>query len=219
MRTTSFWARRGPRLILAACGLVILLSVFSIGKQVLAARAAAQFLPNESRALPTIPGISSRSRIEPNLSYVAAAIARREVPIICWSTEDWGEHSYSGYTSHRPLRIHLSPDVCEGLTRLAYRHLPVRDEEAKTLAFAVLLLTHEAVHARGYTNEAQAECYGMQLMPAAGEMLGATPGEAQRLASLYWQHWYPKHKDTAYHSDACRNNGGLDLWPETDVWP
>jgi hypothetical protein len=85
-------------------------------------------------------------------------------------------------------------------------------------AVAVHVLAHEAIHLRGWTNEAVAECYGLQHSAQVARGLGATAKQAQGLAHLYWTVIYPDMPDE-YRTEDCVNGGRLDLHKDSDIWP
>jgi hypothetical protein len=191
-------------------------------------------LPHDWGPLPIIAGPSDESRIEPRFSRVASTLSGRRAEVRCWSREDWQKRAsewarwpdvsplgpWRGYTSKDHERINLPPAVCDSLTRLVYEHVAARkDSWPDALAWSVALLAHEAQHVRGISNEAMAECYGMQSISTATRELGRTDEEGRYLASLYWENSYPDQKDPVYYSRECRNGGRLDLHPESDGWP
>lgn len=74
---------------------------------------------------------------------------------------------------------------------------------------AVHVLSHEARHLAGTTDEAHAECEAVQRDAAAARALGATAQDAHRLARLYWAVDYPGLPD-AYRSGSCGPGGSWD---------
>ena len=85
-------------------------------------------------------------------------------------------------------------------------------------ALGVHTLAHEAIHLRGWTDEALAECYGVQYTADVARTLGATSTQAQRLAEFYWRMVYPEMPDE-YRTPDCVDGGRLDLHKDSDVWP
>ncbi len=85
-------------------------------------------------------------------------------------------------------------------------------------AIAVHVLAHEAIHLRGWTDEAAAECYGAQFTVQVARGLGATARQAQALADLYWRMIYPEMPDE-YRTADCGNGARLDLHEDSDIWP
>jgi hypothetical protein len=81
---------------------------------------------------------------------------------------------------------------------------PSRDQ-----VVAVHILSHEARHMAGITNEAVAECGAMQRDARAAELLGADPEQALRLARTYWTTVFPRMPED-YRSADCRPAGPLD---------
>jgi hypothetical protein len=85
-------------------------------------------------------------------------------------------------------------------------------------AVAVNVLAHEAIHLRGWTDEALTECYAMQHSASVARGLGAPAAKAQALAEFYWRVVYPDMPDE-YRSDQCANGAKWDLDKDADVWP
>jgi hypothetical protein len=74
---------------------------------------------------------------------------------------------------------------------------------------AVHVLSHEARHMAGTTNEADADCQAMQRDAWTARLLGATPPEALALARSYWRTVYPRMPDD-YRSGECAPGAALD---------
>jgi hypothetical protein len=190
--------------------------------------------PNDDGPLPTRGGVTEVSRIEPLYSRIVSRIAGRSVEVRCWSEEDWADRSdeveawtdgrwqledWSGYVSYDRERANLSPAVCRSLGQWAYeRRWPENRWEAYSFAWSVKVLAHEAQHLRGIEGEAEADCYGLQAMPAVGAALGLDEKRARFLAEYAWHYIYPRAPGE-YRSGECRDGGELDLRPDTLVWP
>jgi len=84
-------------------------------------------------------------------------------------------------------------------------------------AEAINTLVHESMHLRGFVNEAQAQCYAIQLDGWTVVRLGGSPVAGADVASLVLalQPYVPDE----YRSSDCRAGGALDLWPETPAFP
>jgi len=89
------------------------------------------------------------------------------------------------------------------------------------ITLALETVAHESYHVLGYTNEAQVDCYGMQSIWFVATRLGASLGEAQALAQLYWRQIYPLRRTQTplYWSPQCRDGGAYDLRPASHAWP
>jgi hypothetical protein len=83
---------------------------------------------------------------------------------------------------------------------------------------AVHVLSHESMHLYGFYGEANAECLGVQLDAYVAVAFGADERFARSLAREYWSDYYVP-RDDAYRSLACREGGGLDLFPTRRGWP
>ena len=95
-------------------------------------------------------------------------------------------------------------------------HSPCSDR-VRPAAEALLTLTHESMHLRGWADEAQAQCYAIQVVPWTVVRLGGTAAEGASVADfiLALQAAMP----TEYRSQACGAGGGLDLFPATPSFP
>lgn len=74
---------------------------------------------------------------------------------------------------------------------------------------AVHVLTHESMHMRGLTDEAQAECAAIQRDAETSRLLGANTDDALALARHYWLSVYPRMPED-YRSSDCHPGGALD---------
>lgn len=113
----------------------------------------------------------------------------------------------------RQTLIKRSP--CNDLARyLRSDHAhPSRDE-----VVAVHVLSHEARHMAGTTDEATAECEAMQRDAWAARLLGASADQARLLARTYWRVVYPEMPD-GYSSPACGPGQPLDEHLTDPPWP
>src|SRR3954454_196809 len=154
-----------------------------------------------------------RHREEDRLSAVATQLVGSPVKVHCQSLGqemvDLG--SELGY-------VKWGPDgVPEHETLI--KHGPCRQlkayEKSSKLApsddqvIAVHVLTHESMHMRGLTDEAQAECAAMQRDAKTATLLGADAASAAALARRYWTSMYPRMPE-AYRSSTCAAGGALD---------
>jgi hypothetical protein len=187
----------------------------------------------DTQPLPITSDPRHGSHIEPRLSRALSSLAGHKAEAACWSAEDWRRLSaqrtswphhlrrlgkWSAYAAGD--RAHLSPALCAWLAHFTYDRIPIGDDSwPAALAFSVAVLAHEAQHLRGISNEAKAECYGMQLITAATRALGRRAAEGRYLAALYWREAYHDHRDPAYVSTECRDGGQLDLHPMQTIWP
>lgn len=81
------------------------------------------------------------------------------------------------------------------------------DDDTDDAFIAVHVLTHEAGHVRGETNEAATECWAMQHSAEVAEALGASPQQAEERAQWYHRTVYPRMSST-YRGDGCDIPGG-----------
>jgi hypothetical protein len=84
-----------------------------------------------------------------------------------------------------------------------------KSSPSRNQVVAVHVLSHEARHMAGVTDEAVAECGAVQRDARTAQLLGADPEPALRLARLYWATVYPQMSD-GYRTADCRQAGPLD---------
>jgi hypothetical protein len=184
----------------------------------------------------TAPSIDVReveSGLDPRLGRTAAALTGFGVPVWCWSSEDWDKRTtrrarrwrteklgpWAGYTVVIPPAIHLSPEICAVLRQLAENDAPIERYVARDpRAWALFAFAHEAYHAQGISDEAEASCYGMQSIQRSARLLGRPAAEGRRLATLFWDDLYAELRPS-YRSSECRNGFVLDMRENTNVWP
>jgi hypothetical protein len=164
-------------------------------------------------------------------SRVASRLAHKHVAAHCWSFADWrslndevlalwhhGVDFAEGFANIGADSIELNPYVC---TTLALLQVQAYDNDYRTYALAyadaVDTLAHEATHARGVSDEAQTECYAIQLVPRTASLLGLSPAVGRLFANALWRD-YP-HEPRGYGTPRCRNGGPLDLRPGSAIWP
>jgi hypothetical protein len=173
--------------------------------------------------LPALAHFTGESIKQTKLSQAAYQLSKllgapKSIAVACWSEADWpgisgdsGDGYYSIYGLYQPLMphwIHLSPSVCRGMETLLY-HRPQYPN--KIVASDVDTVTHEMVHAMGVVNEAQTECFAMQLSIVMAVDLHVPLVYSQQLARLtllnYFQH-PARYIDTV----RCQENGAWDLF-------
>ena len=173
-------------------------------------------------------------RDEEALAHVASVIAGREVTIDCPGTlasltEVSGhDGSVRFHPDGRPENeAKLSSRTCARLQSLmagdvagleCLAHETPCGEEVERAAVAVNVLSHEAWHLRGERGEAAAQCYALQTNADTALRLGASPAEAQAIASFILRKVQPA-LPSDYRTSGCRDGGPLDLYPERTAWP
>lgn len=152
-------------------------------------------------------------RLERRLSHVASKLADRKVSVRC---QDAGGAFFDagaelGYVKFRPDGSPTAEALVKRTQCGDLASYLASDKTAPTRAHvvAVHLLTHEAMHLRGETAEAVAECEAMQRDARTARLLGASPDAAAALAREYWRAVYPR-MPPAYTTPHCRAGGDLD---------
>jgi hypothetical protein len=163
----------------------------------------------------------SRAGNERALSAVATQLAGRQVHVHCESF--W--HSVVGVGGNlgdvpfpdgrAASYTHITRHMCDELAR--FRRQPDRRELSRDMEEALITLTHESMHMRGWADEAVAQCYAIQEVPFTVEQLGGSreEGAAVAAAALAMQPYMP----TEYQSSDCAAGRSLDLHPETPAFP
>ena len=149
----------------------------------------------------------------------------KTVDVACWSTADWdniaGDNPESGYTVlgfFTPLMPHwleLSPGICRTMETLLYKRPQYAN---RYTANAVDTLTHEMIHALGVRNEAETECFAMQLSWVTAENLGIPDRYSYSLSRLTLAN-YSSHPPRYISYANCRENGAWDLFKNRPSLP
>jgi hypothetical protein len=150
---------------------------------------------------------------EHQLASVASRLVGHDVTVHCQSTagalvDAGAELGYVPYDANgipRPTTT-LKRDPCRDLRRYLSGS---KDQPTIEQVTAVHVLTHEAMHMRGETSEAVAECEALQRDAQTASMLGANARQARHLARSYWLLVYPQMPDD-YRTGDCRQGGPLD---------
>ncbi|MBA2311996.1 MAG: hypothetical protein H0V97_04250 [Actinobacteria bacterium] len=82
---------------------------------------------------------------------------------------------------------------------------------------AVHVLSHEAMHMSGLTDEGETECLAVQRDYEMTRLLGAPEASARYLAVSYWQSIYPR-MSSEYRSEECGAGGALDKGTPEAPW-
>jgi hypothetical protein len=159
---------------------------------------------------------------------LAAAIYRtmkvagggRQLQVACWSRVDWPSvvASMGGTVStHRavlagfwhprqPRFLHLSPKACEDIRAL----VATRKSNGQRAAAAAVAL-HETTHMYGVRNEAQANCYGVQLVYYLARELRFSRSAAIRLERLGVRKIRSAAPRGYWDATRCHDGGEWDL--------
>lgn len=187
----------------------------------------------EHGRLPDANSLDSPTYFDHRLSRAILDVTRYGSQVTCYSRADWTKAAVRWEKEHPTLGrlgawrafvypvgfVHLGPEFCAELRRLRALTTPAWDDERPdALAYALAALGHEAVHVTGNSNEVEAMCRGMQLMPSFARELGLSRDEGRYLATVFWLHWYPWFEPD-HRSPECRDGGRLDIHPESGIWP
>ena len=184
-------------------------------------------LPVLSVSLLTVVGLAAmvpaaRHRIEERrLSRVATVLVGHPVEVHCQTTTgafvdagaELGFVRYDEAGVPEPSTL-IKRDPCRALGAYLGSDKATPTEEQ---VVAVHVLTHEAMHMRGETNEAVTECEALQRDARTAVLLGASTQQARRLARTYWLTVYPRMPDD-YRTPDCVAAGPLDEGLDTAPW-
>jgi hypothetical protein len=147
--------------------------------------------------------------------------APRRLAVACWDEQDFASVAQSAkagpvakddffldgfWLRTQPRWLHLAPTPCKQVQALIDSGQP-NGHRAAALATAI----HETLHAHGVINEAMTNCFAVQLVPYAAQLLRMPPTRARYLGKLavskiratappgYWNAWF------------CRDGGRWDL--------
>ena len=145
----------------------------------------------------------------------------RQLAFACWNTRDWlsvlaaeggaptnGNLELQGFwLGRQPRWLHLAPHVCTDVQGLLSTKLP----NARR-AGAVATVIHETLHAYGVRNEAQTNCYAVQLVPAFGAALGLSRSRAAYMGTLARNYVRSRSPEGYWNTSSCREGGAWDLF-------
>jgi hypothetical protein len=159
---------------------------------------------------------------ELRLAEAVSKVAKRPVGVICQgllgNLVDIGQElgTVQFDEEGEPADVtHIKRDACNWAKEYAGGNYRV----TRNSAVAVEVLAHEAIHLRGWTDEAVTECYGMQHMVELATELGAPEQKARQLADFYFRMLYPMMPDEYRNEALCRNGGTWDIRKNDERWP
>jgi hypothetical protein len=128
--------------------------------------------------------------------------------------------------------IGVRPWICRRVNGLLLDAPEPYSPDSYLAAWAVLILTHEAVHLSDYAgarNEALTECRAIQLVRQVALALGTTDEVARALGheAMRYDAMLPGFGDYRvglgllpnYHATGCEDGGPLDIHPDSSDWP
>jgi hypothetical protein len=144
----------------------------------------------------------------------------RQLQVACWSKTDWPSvvASMGGTIStkrtvlvgfwhpRQPRFLHLSPKACADVQAL----IATRKSNGQRAAAAAVAL-HETAHMYGVRNEAQANCYGVQLVYYLARELRFLRSAALRLERLAVRKIRSSAPRGYWDRARCRDGGEWDL--------
>ena len=145
----------------------------------------------------------------------------RQLAFACWSPADWrsvlaaeGSEPTRGravllgfWLGRQPRWLHLAPEVCKDVQAL----LTTRRVNARR-ASALATVIHETLHAYGVRNEAETNCYAVQLVPSFGRALRLGAKRSAYMGKLA-RNYVRAHSPAGYWNAArCREGGAWDLF-------
>ena len=166
-------------------------------------------------------GVAAGDRIETEdrISAEASRIAGHPVEVRC---DEKGE--FVGAVQHADgvavvggEQAYLTPERCYHLFRLALEGDTSFSQTARSLA----VLAHEAWHLRGVRDEGTTECYALQSGVELGRRLGLSERTARRMMRQQLVENRLRRGAGAEYlvPPDCRDDGRLDLDPESSAFP
>jgi hypothetical protein len=162
---------------------------------------------------------STRAEAAARFSQEASRVAAKPVTIRCDESGD-----YVGAVQHADGvavvggdLAYLTPERCLDLYRLAFKG----EVRSNRTGRALTVLTHEAWHLRGVSDEGTTECYALQAGVETGQRLGLSADTARRLMRQQLvENTRRGQASPAYRvPPACRDGGRLDLKPDSAQFP
>jgi hypothetical protein len=146
----------------------------------------------------------------------------RVISVACWDPVDFesvaegeGETVSTASTTleglflpRMPRWVHLGADTCKRVQNL----FNTKAASAQN-GYGLMTALHEASHAYGVTNEAQANCYAVQLVPYAANLAGMPWKRAQYLGKLTLNLTRRTSPAGYWNSSRCTDYGDWDLVP------
>jgi hypothetical protein len=143
----------------------------------------------------------------------------KQLQVACWSQRDWRSviEDLGGTTSGaivllgfwlrgQPRFLHLSPTTCKNLQAL----ISTRRGNGPRAEASVVAL-HETAHMYGVRNEAEANCYAVQLVYYFARQLRVSPRQAQLLEQQAVRRTRATAPRGYWSSESCRDGGRWDL--------
>ena len=147
----------------------------------------------------------------------------RQLAFACWNRADWlsvvqaegaepeiGNQLLGFWLGRQPRWLHLAPGICTDMQAL----LTSRQPNARR-AGALATVIHETLHAYGVRNEAQTNCWAVQLVPVFGMNLRLGARRSEYLGTLA-RNYTRKYAPAGYWNHSrCRDGGSWDLFPRS----
>ena len=161
------------------------------------------------------------AQLEGRLADVAGELAGAEVTVRCETVgEAWVQaHPERGYVMFGADGVPerhavITYDTCQDLQSWV---LSDHRNATEDQIVAVHVLSHEAMHMKGITDEARAECAALQRDHRTARLFGATDDEARDLVRRYLLAVYPRLPED-YRSGQCAAGGAMDEHLEDSPW-
>jgi hypothetical protein len=166
-----------------------------------------------------------------DVGRAASAIAGKHVEALCWSPRDWrGLNAETvafdpefhaadtvAWARIEGREINFSPTVCRAFEELLASSSADLEADAAYWGDVVDVVAHEAEHTRGLGDEAETECYAIQMIPKTTAAFGFSAAAGRAIAHAYWQEY--DQEPRGYASDQCHDAGAYDLNVDTSRWP
>jgi hypothetical protein len=155
-------------------------------------------------------------RAEALFSREASRIAGHEAQVRCDTSGDYVGvvQDADGIAQVGGTHAYVTPEICDTLYQLAFKD---RVHSSSQAGRAIAVLAHESWHLHGVADEGLTNCYAFQSGVELGVRFGLSESRARKLMREQLDSTPP---DLRYVVPAaCRNGGGDDLNPSSDVFP
>jgi hypothetical protein len=159
---------------------------------------------------------ANRVRAEALFSREASRIAGHEAQVRCDTSGDYVGvvQDADGIAQVGGTHAYVTPEICDTLYQLAFKD---RVHSSSQAGRAIAVLAHESWHLHGVADEGLTNCYAFQSGVELGVRFGLSESRARKLMREQLDSTPP---DLRYVVPAaCRNGGGDDLNPSSDVFP
>jgi hypothetical protein len=152
-----------------------------------------------------LPAAASAQYEDAKLGEVASVFAMTPVTVTCATEAEDPWHAFAwGYVQLGVPVLHVDAWLCDSIHDVTDSRF-----DLSRRALAVMVLTHEAYHARtswdGRASEARTQCQAIRHFRVAAQLLGASPELATQLRTFALvHHWQLAAESPEYNLAGCK---------------